>query len=74
MASLLCVVSWALLGCGNDSDETVILGGVVNLAGADGAALAGLTFAFPDATIFGFPGGQRPWRWAMRPPPSPDNR
>jgi hypothetical protein len=55
-ASLLCVVAWVLLGCGNDSDETVISGGVVNLAAADGAALAGLTFAFPDATIFGFPG------------------
>jgi hypothetical protein len=56
MVSLLCVVACVLLGCSNDSDETVILGGVVNLAGADGAALAGLTFAFPDATIFGFPG------------------
>ena len=56
MAILLCVVAWALPGCGDDNDETVILGGVVNLAGADGAALAGLTFAFPDATIFGFPG------------------
>jgi len=55
-ASLLGVVACTLLGCGNDSDETVIRGGVVNLAAADGAALAGLTFAFPDATIFGFLG------------------
>jgi hypothetical protein len=54
--SLLCIVAWALLGCGDDSDETAISGGVVDLAGADGAALTGLTFVFPDAAIFGFPG------------------
>ena len=56
MASLLCVVAWVLPGCSDDSDETVISGGIVDLAGADGAALAGLTFAFSDATLFGFPG------------------
>jgi hypothetical protein len=43
------------MGCGNGSDETVIHG-LVGLAAADGAALAGLTFDFPDATIFGFSG------------------
>ena len=56
IAGLLCVVAWTLLGCSDDSDETAISGGVVDLAGADGASLSGLTFAFPDATIFGFPG------------------
>jgi len=45
------------MGCGGSgSDETAISGGVVDLAGTDGASLAGLTFDFTDATIFGFPG------------------
>jgi hypothetical protein len=54
-ASLLCVYAWVLLGCGNDSD-TAAIHGVVGLAAADGPALAGLTFAFPDATLFRVPG------------------
>jgi len=44
------------MGCGGGSDDTVISGGLVDLTAADGAALAGLTFDFTDATIFGFPG------------------
>jgi hypothetical protein len=52
---VLCVFAWALLGC-NDDDDIEISGGIVSLAGDDGAALEGLTFDFPDATIFGFPG------------------
>ena len=55
-ASMLFVFVWALMGCGDGNDETVISGGVVDLAAADGPALAGLTFDFTDATIFGFPG------------------
>jgi hypothetical protein len=43
-AGLLFVVACALMGCGSGSDHTVING------------LVGLTFDFPDATIFGFPG------------------
>jgi hypothetical protein len=48
----------ALMGCNNDDgdDAIDIDGGLVSLAGADGAALTGLTFDFPNATIFGFPG------------------
>jgi hypothetical protein len=53
---MIFVFACALMGCGgNGSDETVI-NGQIGLAAADGAALAGLTFDFPDATIFGFPG------------------
>ena len=57
-ASMMFVFAWALMGCGggDGSDETVISGGLVDLAAADGPALAGLTFDFTDATIFGFPG------------------
>jgi hypothetical protein len=49
----------ALMGCGNgdgDDDTIEISDGLVSLAGTDGAALTGLTFDFPNATIFGFPG------------------
>jgi hypothetical protein len=52
---MMCVFACALMGCGDDSDEAVI-NGLVGLAASDGAALAGLTFDFPDATFFGFPG------------------
>ena len=54
-AIVVCVCVWALMGCSSDDDRE-ISGGIVSLAGADGAALVGLTFDFPDATIFGFPG------------------
>jgi hypothetical protein len=54
-AVVLCVFAWALMGCSN-GDDIEISDGIVSLAGADGAALEGLTFDFPDATIFGFPG------------------
>ena len=43
------------MGCSNN-DDNEISDGIVGLAGADGAALEGLTFDFPDATNFGFPG------------------
>jgi hypothetical protein len=53
---MLCIFARTLMGCGSSggSDNTAI-NGVVGLAAADGAALAGLTFTFPDATIFRFP-------------------
>ena len=54
-AILVLVFSWALLGCKGASDR-MVAGGQVSLAAADGAALEGLTFDFPNATIFGFPG------------------
>jgi hypothetical protein len=44
------------MGCGGDGNDETVINGLVGLAAADGAALAGLTFDFPDATIFGFPG------------------
>ena len=54
---MMCIFAWALMGCGGGgSDDAVINGGLVNLAAADGPSLAGLTFDFTDATIFGFPG------------------
>src|SRR5262245_46641413 len=56
-ASVMVVLTCVLMGCGdgNGSDDTTI-SGVVTLAAMDGAALVGLTFDFPDATVFGFPG------------------
>jgi len=54
-ASMIGVFAWALMGCGNGSD-TATIHGLVGLAAMDSAALAGLTFDFPDATIFRFPG------------------
>lgn len=44
------------MGCSDDDDKALISGGQVSLAGADGAAIEGLIFDFPDATLFGFPG------------------
>jgi hypothetical protein len=54
-AIVMCVFVGALMGCGGGDDDTEI-DGLVSLAEADGAAIEGLTFDFPDATIFGFPG------------------
>jgi len=47
-----CVIA----GCGGNGGDDIGISGQVSLAAADGAALAGLMFDFPDATIFGFPG------------------
>jgi hypothetical protein len=49
------VFVWALMGC-DDDDDTTAISGLVGLAAEDGAALEGLTFDFPEATIFNFPG------------------
>ena len=54
---MMFVFACALMGCGSDSgSDNTVINGLVGLAAADGAALAGLTFDFSDATIFGFPG------------------
>jgi len=54
---MICIFAWALMGCGGGgSDDAVISSGLVNLTAVDGASLAGLTFDYTDATIFGFPG------------------
>ena len=56
---MMFVFACALMGCGSDSgsgSDSTVINGLVGLAAEDGAALAGLTFDFPDATIFGFPG------------------
>lgn len=55
LTAIVCMLTAMLLGC-SDDDKARISGGQVSLAGADGAAIEGLIFDFPDATIFGFPG------------------
>jgi hypothetical protein len=54
---LVLVSSLAFVGCntGGGSD-TVTVDGTINLTAANAAALGGLTFTFPDGTLFGFPG------------------
>src|SRR5215510_5027554 len=57
IACMMFVFAYALMGCGGDSgSDNTVINGLVGLAAVDGAALAALTFDFPDATIFGFPG------------------
>jgi hypothetical protein len=55
-ACVMVVFACALMGCGGGGSDTTGINGVVGLAADDGAALAELTFDFPAATIFGFPG------------------
>jgi hypothetical protein len=43
------------MGC-NDDDDKIAISGLVSLAAEDGAAIEGLTFDFPEATLFSFPG------------------
>jgi hypothetical protein len=50
------VFTWVLVGCNNDGDNDIEITGLVGLTAENVAALGGLTFDFPDATIFGFPG------------------
>ena len=62
------VFSWALVGCNNNTDfdntvDKATIGGTVNLTATNAAALGGLTFAFPDATLFGFPGQSATLGW-----------
>jgi hypothetical protein len=53
---LVLVCSVALMGCDDNGVTTATVGGTVNLTAMNAAALGGLTFDFPDATLFGFPG------------------
>jgi hypothetical protein len=47
---MMFVFACALMGCGGDSgSDNTVINGLVGLAAEDGAALAGLTFDFPDA-------------------------
>jgi hypothetical protein len=57
---LVMVMALGLIGCSDDDDDddqqVVVDLPAINLTAANAAALGGLTFDFPDATIFGFPG------------------
>ena len=53
---LVLVFSLALVGCNDTSGNTATVNGTVSLTATNAAALGGLTFDFPDATLFGFPG------------------
>ena len=61
------VFSWALVGCnnntGSDTVDTATVNGTINLTATNAAALGGLTFTFPDATLFGFPGQSATLGW-----------
>lgn len=45
-----------LMGCNDTGGTTATVNGTVSLTATNAAALGGLTFDFPDATLFGFPG------------------
>ena len=53
---LVLVFSLALVSCSNTGGNTATVNGTVGLTATNAAALGGLTFDFPDATLFGFPG------------------
>ena len=46
----------AFVGCNSGGGDTLTVDGTVNLTATNAAALAGLTFTFPDGALFGFPG------------------
>ena len=46
----------AFVGCNTGGSVTVTVDGTVNLTASNAAAFGGLTFTFPDGTLFGFPG------------------
>jgi hypothetical protein len=50
------VVSVGLVRCSTDGSSTPVVNGSVNLTATNAAALGGLTFTFPNATLFGFSG------------------
>ena len=58
MVFLVCVCSLACVGCstGGGGSDTAAVDGTVHLTSTNAAALGGLTFSFPDAALFGFPG------------------
>jgi hypothetical protein len=53
---LVFVGSLAFAGCNTGSSNTVTVDGTVHLIATNIAALGGLTFTFPDGTLFGFLG------------------
>jgi hypothetical protein len=56
LVALVCCV--ALVRCTEDSGsiDSATVDGAVTLTAQNAVALAGLTFGFPDAAVFGFPG------------------
>ena len=48
--------SLACVGCNTGGSDTATVGGTLPLTATNAAALEGLTFTFPDGTLFGFPG------------------
>ena len=61
LLGLMC--SLALTGCANNSDTPARVNGAVNLSASNVAALGGLTFAFSNATLFGFPNESANLTW-----------
>ena len=53
---LVLVGSLAFVSCNTGGSNAVTVGGTVNLTATNAAALGGLTFTFPEGTVFGFPG------------------
>ncbi|HSX80979.1 MAG TPA: hypothetical protein VLQ80_20715 [Candidatus Saccharimonadia bacterium] len=53
---LVLVGSLAFVSCNTGGSNAVTVGGTVNLTATNAAALGGLTFTFPEGTLFGFPG------------------
>jgi len=52
---LVLVGSLAFVGCNTGGSNTLTVDGTVDLTATNAAALGGLTFTFPDGTLFGFP-------------------
>ena len=53
---LVLVGSLAFVSCNTGGSAKVTVNGTVNLTATNTAALGGLTFTFPEGTVFGFPG------------------
>lgn len=60
---VMLVCSLALGGCGNTGGDDVTINGTVSLSATNAAALGGITFAFSDGTLFGFPGQSATLAW-----------
>lgn len=50
---LMCALA---LGSCTDGSDTAVVGGTISLTATNAAAIGGLSFNFPNAMIFGFPG------------------
>ena len=53
---LALVGSLTFVGCGTGGSDTLTVDGTLNLTATNAAAIGGITFTFPDGTLFGFPG------------------